>query len=662
MFSGYPGTSPASYNGDVSFLQRAAVRGDKTLHGSSGAAAATNSSTTTSDDEADHEQPFVNTTRTYGTRRNNRRMSASFSITSSSRLSPTRESSDAEDDQDDDDNEHGQDDARDEHARLIKTTNLTIDGDDAMTRPMLGDEPSLGVAQVAHSKGNAVPVVGGPPGGFGSTHLDNETTPLLPNARVPKQDSTDRRAAYMHEMKVLIGYSIPIAGTHYLEYSLLVVTVVSLGHLGTVELAAASISNMTSNVVALSIIQGFCTALDTLCPQAYTSKRKDTSLYALRTAVLLVLLAIPQTIFLWNGERILLLLRQDPRVAERAGLYLKVMSFGMPSYGGFECIRRWLQAQGLMVAPVITLAVAAPLNVILNYLLVWGPEPIRLGFVGAPIASALSMFIMFITSVLYAVWFAPRDAWGGFSKEVFKDLGLNFRLGLAGTAMVASEWWCWEVVGLASSFLGPTALAAQSVLLTSASLFYQVPYSLSVAAAVRVGNLLGAQRPKTAQVASRATLFLAVVIAGINSILLVLFRHQWGRLFASETEVVKAVASVLPLVATFQLTDGLSGACGGLLRGAGKATLGAAINLTSYYVLGLPLGLGLTFLGPKMGLRGLWLGLTLALTATAIFSTYFVWLMNWEQECKRALVRMGVMKTDEEDRAQESQEESQDMI
>ena len=38
----------------------------------------------------------------------------------------------------------------------------------------------------------------------------------------------------------------PTAGTHFLEYSLLVVTVVSLGHLGTVELAAASIANMAS--------------------------------------------------------------------------------------------------------------------------------------------------------------------------------------------------------------------------------------------------------------------------------------------------------------------------------------------------------------------------------------------------------------------------------
>lgn len=63
------------------------------------------------------------------------------------------------------------------------------------------------------------------------------------------------------EAAILMGYLLPIAGTHFLEYSLLVVTVVSVGHIGTTELAAASLASMTSNVVALSVINGFCTAV-----------------------------------------------------------------------------------------------------------------------------------------------------------------------------------------------------------------------------------------------------------------------------------------------------------------------------------------------------------------------------------------------------------------
>ena len=50
-----------------------------------------------------------------------------------------------------------------------------------------------------------------------------------------------------------------------------------------------------------------------------------------------------------------------------------------------------------------------------------------------------------------------------------------------------------------------------------------------------------------------------------------LARHRWGRLFSSEPEVIRLVATVLPLMAAFQLADGLSGATGGLLRGAGRA-------------------------------------------------------------------------------------------
>jgi len=57
-------------------------------------------------------------------------------------------------------------------------------------------------------------------------------------------------------------------------------------------------------------------------------------------------------------------------------------------------------------------------------------------------------------------------------------------------------------------------------------------------------------------------------------------------------------------VAAFQLMDGLSGAMSGVLRGAGKPGLGAYINIAAYYVIGLPVGLFVTFAGPKWGLNG----------------------------------------------------------
>lgn len=73
------------------------------------------------------------------------------------------------------------------------------------------------------------------------------------------------------------------------------------------------------------------------------------------------------------------------------------------------------------------------------------------------------------------------------------------------------------------------------------------------------------------------TIVIAVIASAVNSVLLILLRRSWGTLFTSEPEIINLVSDVLPLVSAFQLMDGLSGAMGGVLRGAGKPTLGAIV-------------------------------------------------------------------------------------
>lgn len=66
----------------------------------------------------------------------------------------------------------------------------------------------------------------------------------------------------------------PLTGlysTQLLEYSLVITSVLSIGHLGTTELAAITLGSMTASVSGFSIIQGLASALDTLLPSAWTS-------------------------------------------------------------------------------------------------------------------------------------------------------------------------------------------------------------------------------------------------------------------------------------------------------------------------------------------------------------------------------------------------------
>ena len=60
-----------------------------------------------------------------------------------------------------------------------------------------------------------------------------------------------------------------------MEYSLVIVPVVSIGHLSTNALAAVSLGSMTASVTGFSVLQGFSGVLDTMLPSAWTSPHPE---------------------------------------------------------------------------------------------------------------------------------------------------------------------------------------------------------------------------------------------------------------------------------------------------------------------------------------------------------------------------------------------------
>jgi multidrug resistance protein, MATE family len=89
-------------------------------------------------------------------------------------------------------------------------------------------------------------------------------------------------------------------------------------------------------------------------------------------------------------------------------------------------------------------------------------------------------------------------------------------------------------------------------------------------------------------------------------------RFHLPLLFTDDEEVIAIVAKVLPICAVMQVFDGLSAGAHGLLRGIGKQSIGGPANLVAYYVISLPVSLGLAF-GLDWRLEGMWLGATVGL-------------------------------------------------
>ncbi|KAF8549550.1 mate-domain-containing protein [Imleria badia] len=363
-------------------------------------------------------------------------------------------------------------------------------------------------------------------------------------------------------------------------------------------------------------------------------------------ALLTGMILIPILAIWLRAEPILLALNQEPEVARLAGIYLRWACLGLPAYT-FNCIsRRYFQSQGLFDIPTRITLVVAPINAFLNWFFVY---PLGLSFQGAPLATALSFNLVSATFIFYGYYYAPRTAWSPITRESFnpitgeiwKGWDLLTRLGIAGVGQTASEWWSWELVGLAASQLGPVTLAAQSVLLLTSSTTYQAPFALSVATSVRIGNLLGQGNARRAGVAAATSIVMGVVLGSVVSIVLIVFRHKWSYLFNSDPEVVSLVASILPLIALSQIFDATTGINGGIFRARGKQIAGAVLNLSAYYIIGIPLGLYLAFVRGHE-LAGLWEGLTIALVYS---SGVGIWIglrdVDWEAEVAIAQERVG---------------------
>lgn len=190
-------------------------------------------------------------------------------------------------------------------------------------------------------------------------------------------------SSYRHEFGILTTYSGPLVITFLLQSSEQFSSVFSLGHLGSLELGAASLSTMLAAVTWFSVASGVITSLDTLCAQAYGSGRKElVGLHVQRCLLLLAIIMMPVLVIWLNTESLMLALKQDPEIAKLSGQYMKVAVLGAPGFAIFETLKRFLQAQGLMTASTYVLVISAPINILLNYLLVWD-ETIGFGFLGA---------------------------------------------------------------------------------------------------------------------------------------------------------------------------------------------------------------------------------------------------------------------------------------
>ncbi|CAG9937141.1 unnamed protein product [Clonostachys rosea f. rosea IK726] len=444
------------------------------------------------------------------------------------------------------------------------------------------------------------------------------------------------RTTWQREAKTLSQYATPLIATFFLQYSINAASIFAVGRIGSIELGAVSLANMTAAITCLAPFQGLATSLDTLCAQAYGSGHKHlVGLQCQRMVCFLFTLTPPVAVIWYFSEHILSLILPEPESARLAGLYLKVMIFGVPGIVLFECGKRFTQAQGIFHATTYVLFIVAPLNIFICWLLVWKLE---YGFIGAPISVVITENLLPLLLFLFVRFVDGSQCWGGFSKRAFSNWWVMIRLALPGMIMVEAEWLAFEIMTLLASRFGSNVLAAQSILSTLASISYQIPFPVSIAASTRIANLIGAGLVDAAKTASKVAFITACIIGVFNLTLFTSLRYYLPLLLTKDPEVIELVAHVLPVVAVMQVFDGVSAGAHGILRGIGRQSIGGPANIIAYYVISLPISLGLAF-GLGWQLQGMWLGVTVGLIVVSLIEYTYLLNTNWHSAAREAQSR-----------------------
>ncbi len=361
---------------------------------------------------------------------------------------------------------------------------------------------------------------------------------------------------------------------------------------------------------------GLLLGLDTLVSQAFGAGRiEECHRWLVHGIVLGAAMSVPVMLVTWWMTASLDSLGLTPAVGALARPYLQILSWSAIPLLVYTACRRYLQGMGVVRPVMIALFSANIVNVIVNWVLIYGKLGFpALGVSGAAWATLLSRVAMAMY-LLLVILYRERES----ASSVFSDLRIEAAwlkrlivLGAPAASQVTLEVGVFAAATALAGRLPPAALAAHQIAMNYAALTFMVPLGIASAAAVRVGHAVGRKDGPAASRAGWTALLFAVLFMSTAALAFLTGPRLLLRAFTSDAGVLGVGVSLLFVAAVFQLFDGVQGVATGALRGIGDTRTPMLWNLFGHWAVGLPVGYWLCFVA-GFGVVGLWWGLSLGL-------------------------------------------------
>jgi MATE family multidrug resistance protein len=413
-----------------------------------------------------------------------------------------------------------------------------------------------------------------------------------------------------------------------------VADVAMTGHVSADELAAVSLGASVWSIVLVTVM-GVMMAINTVVAHEMGAGRTDQIPHSVRAALWKGLIVGLAGCLVANLCTLLFdHIGLDAHVADRASLFLHVISLGMPAFACYRALYGYTTSLN-ETRPVMVIALGGlAFNVLVNWLLVFGNLGFpQMGAIGCAVATATGMWLM-LGAMVWWVRVAPAYRatypFGKWEGPDWQEIGAMFRLGLPIGVTYFAEVSAFGAISLLVARFGVVQVSAHQIALNFVSLVFMVPLSFGIALMTRVGQALGEGNPQRARFVGWVGVGMSVAFGVLSAGFILLFRWEIARAYTSDLAVQQMCVQLLLFAALFQLSDSTQVAVASAIRGY-KVTRGPmVIQLLAFWGVSLPVGcvLGLAPAwfpwspSAPMSATGFWMGLVLGLTVAAVLLTW----------------------------------------
>jgi multidrug resistance protein, MATE family len=379
-----------------------------------------------------------------------------------------------------------------------------------------------------------------------------------------------------------------------------------IGHISTRALAAAGSVQWLILAVVL-VLSGVGMAVQTLVAQAEGAGDYARAARATWSALWATLSVTP--IFLAAGacgHLILLPFGLPPETQHLAVQFWFTRVAGAAFGAGLWAMMAFFNGIGASRTSLLVSFSTAAINVLFNQIFIFH---LGLGIAGSGLATTaaqacgLAVGLAIFLRPYYRRRYESQRMWRPRRAEILAQLRIGFPMGL----LPAADLLGFSIFQMMQVRLDTVSGAATQLVMMLTSVSYAPAFGIALAGTTLVGQSIGAGDRAWAMRIGTGSIVLAVAYMGGIGILLAIAGPWVLPFFASGDDSSPAVialsARLLWLAAGYQIFDGLNLGASQCLRGAGDATVPAALVLPLSWLLFVPLAHSLTF-APGQG----WVG------------------------------------------------------